>query len=100
MTGRREGNDDNCIFVRLNERDAQSDTGIIIPDDVCPYPKKSEPISDKPRSDSGGNFGRLARYGIMDGYIEAMLAEPVRGVPVKSWIEFFKNFDKTTGKSS
>ena len=73
-----------------HERDSNSDTGIAIPDGVGPYPAKSDPISDKPNSDSGGNFGRLARYGIMDEYIQAMLKEPVRGIPVASWIRFFK----------
>jgi len=75
------------------ERDSKSDAGISTPDDVGPYPKKSDPISDKPHSDSGRNFGRLARYGIMTEYIEAMLKEPVRGVPVSSWIKFFKQHE-------
>jgi len=73
-----------------HERNAKGDTGIMIPSDVGPYPAKSDPISDKPNSDGANNFGRLARYGIMDDYIKAMLAEPVRGVPVKAWIQFYK----------
>lgn len=73
-----------------HERDAKGDTGIEIPDRVSPYPVKSDQISDKPRSDSGGNFGRLARYGIMDSYIAQMQSETVRGIPVSSWHEFFK----------
>ena len=76
------------------ERETQSDTGITMPDDVRPYPMKSDPISDRPASDSGRNFGRLARYGVMDDYIAAMQAEPVRGVPVLSWIKFFKEHEK------
>lgn len=76
-----------------HERDAKSDTGIAIPDNVRPYPVKSDPISDRPNSDSGSNFGRLARYGIMDDYIRTMLEEPVRGVPVLSWIKFFKDHE-------
>ena len=74
-----------------HERDAHSDSGITMPDNVHPYPAKSDPISDRPNSDPGHNFGRLARYGIMDDYIRGMLAEPVRGVPVASWIKFFKD---------
>jgi len=74
-------------------RASQSDTGISVPDSVGPYSSKSDPISDKPKSDSGGNFGRLARYGIMTDYIEAMLQEPVRGVPVSSWIKFFRQHE-------
>ena len=76
-----------------HEREARSDAGIVVPADVHPYPAKSDRISDRPNSDSGNNFGRLARYGIMDDYIGAMLAEPVRGIPVASWIKFFKDHE-------
>lgn len=76
-----------------NERDSKSDSGILIPEGVGPYPNKSDPISDKPYNDPGRNFGRLARYGIMTEYIGAMLKEPVRGVPVSSWIKFFKQHE-------
>lgn len=72
------------------ERKAVGNTGIEIPDSVSPYPVKSDQISDKPESDSGGNFGRLARYGIMDDYIAQMRAEMVRGIPVSSWHDFFR----------
>ena len=72
-----------------HERRAGTATGIEIPPDISPYPIKSDQISDKPESDSGGNFGRLARYKIMDGYIADMLAEKVRGVSVSRWLSFF-----------
>lgn len=77
-------------FYWQHERDAASDTGIHVPDGISPYPAKSDQISDKAAADSGGNFGRLARYGIMDGYIRQMQAELVRGIPVSSWHTFFK----------
>ena len=73
-----------------HERQATSDTGIAIPDDVIPYPLKSDQISDKAASDSGGNFGRLARYGIMDDYIKTMHATLIRGISVADWLKFFK----------
>ncbi len=69
---------------------AGGNTGINIPSEVHPYPTKRDHISDKPQSDSGGNFGRLARYGIMDEYIKSMLDDKVRGVSVRKWLEFFK----------
>lgn len=72
-----------------HERRSRSSTRIREPLEVNPYPVKSDQISDKPESDSGGNFGRLARYGIMDDYVNSMLAEKVRGIPVKSWQDFF-----------
>lgn len=73
-----------------NERTTSADTDIAIPLGVHPYPVKSDRISDEPKDDSGRNFGRLARYGIMNEYVEEMLAEKVRGVAVKDWIAFFK----------
>ncbi|MCY3596313.1 MAG: hypothetical protein OXG71_02590, partial [Rhodospirillales bacterium] len=76
-------------FYWQHERDAASDTGIHVPDGISPYPAKSDQISDKAAADSGGNFGRLARYGIMDGYVRQMQAELVRGIPVSSWHTFF-----------
>ncbi len=72
------------------ERQAAADTAIDVATDVHPYPLKSDKISDKPASDSGGNFGRLARYGIMDDYIERMRANKVRGVSVSDWLTFFR----------
>ena len=50
-------------------RETKQGTGIEIQKGVGPYPSKSEQILDKPHSDGGGNFGRLARTGMMDSYI-------------------------------
>ena len=67
-------------------------TGIIVPEtNVHPYPTKSDQISDKAEDDSGANFGRLSRYGIMDNYIQSMLSQKIRGVSVEDWVEFFVN---------
>ncbi|MCY4461430.1 MAG: hypothetical protein OXC26_13725 [Albidovulum sp.] len=74
-----------------HERNSTSDTGIAEPDNVSPFPAKGDRISDKANNDSGGNFGRLARYGIMNDYINPMMNESVRGIPAKSWIKFFKD---------
>ena len=72
------------------ERDSRSDTRIIAPDAVRPYPAKSDHVSDRPASDSGKNFGRLARYGIMDDYLDRMKATAVSGVAVSDWLAFFR----------
>ena len=48
--------------------------------------------------DSGGNFGRLSRYGIMDDYIRSMLSENIRGIPVMRWVDFF--VETNLGKGS
>jgi hypothetical protein len=39
---------------------------------------------------SGGNFGRLARYGVMNEYVQRMMAMSVRGVSADEWLRFFK----------
>ena len=74
----------------MYERNTRLDPTIKIAEGVGPYPLKSDQISDKPMSDSGGNFGRLARYGVMDDYIKEMQATRIRGVPVIDWLTFFK----------
>ena len=49
-------------------RTTTADSEIRHPEDAAPYPGKADQISDHPVSDSGGNFGRFARTGIMDAY--------------------------------
>ncbi len=71
------------------ERQTSTDNEITRAGGIKPYPAKGDHISDKPKSDSGNNFGRLARYDIMKPYVAAMLDLNVRGIPVKSWIKFF-----------
>jgi len=74
-------------------RRAKSDTTIHSPT-VTPstYPKKSDSISDSPASDKGGNFGRIARIGIMDDYLTRILDDRLCGIPVHAWIDFFLIF--------
>lgn len=59
---------------------------------VSPYPKKSDQISDKPVSDSGGNFGRYARTGLMDTYKASIMQEDICGIEATHWLNFFKLF--------
>ena len=75
----------------LHERQVRSDAGTIAsPSGVSPYPVSKSNISDKPSPDGGGNFGRLARYGLMDDYIAEMQSTLVRGITVRDWQSFFK----------
>lgn len=62
------------------------------PASASPYPKKSDITTDTPRSDKGGNFGRLARSGIMEEYLALMRVQPVCGIKAVHWLEFFKIF--------
>ena len=75
----------------LHERQVRSDPGEIkSPSGVSPYPASKSNISDQPTKDGGGNFGRLARYGLMDDYIGEMQSTLVRGIAVRDWQVFFK----------
>ena len=77
-------------YYWCHERDAATDPEITIATGVRPYPAKSDRISDRPASDSGKNFRRLARYGIMASYMERMRATEVSGVRVSEWLAVFK----------
>lgn len=75
----------------LHERQVRDDAGEIrTPPGVAPYPASKSNIADQPTRDGGGNFGRLARYGLMDDYIAQMQATLVRGIAVRDWQTFFK----------
>ncbi|MGH7964313.1 MAG: hypothetical protein ACRERD_21265 [Candidatus Binatia bacterium] len=71
-------------------------THIDIPSGVQPYPSKSDQISDKPRYDAGGNFGRLARTGIIDVYMAKLNDVPLCGIKAIFWREFLKAFQEST----
>ena len=75
-------------------RSSRGDKGIIVPSPVSPDPSKSDQVADRPNSDAGGNFGRLARTGMMDEYIEETLNLPLAGIPAKDWIDFLRQFEQ------
>lgn len=75
-------------------RGTTGDRTIIVPEDVRPYPRKSDAINDRPVSDSGNNFGRIARTGIMDKYIEEIYSERVAGIEIRHWLRFVKIFSE------
>ena len=73
-------------------RNARGDRHIDSPIDISPYPSSSEQIADRPASDGGGNFGRLARTGMMDTYIHSTLDTPLCGIPTREWVAFLRQF--------
>lgn len=77
-------------------RTAKSDPTIVSPiENVGPYPAKSDMIADKPVSDPGSNFGRLARTGIMDIFLQTSLESLIAGIPAEHWIKFFRIFSES-----
>jgi hypothetical protein len=77
-------------------RKTTSDVTIDPPSSAQPYPSKADQILDKPRSDSGGNFGRLARTGMMDTYMAKLNEVSLCGIKTVFWREFLKAFQEST----
>ncbi len=72
-----------------------TDTGITPPAvPVHPYPTKTDEVADKPVADRGGNFGRLARTGVMDDFLRISLGTSVAGISAEHWIKFFRIYSE------
>lgn len=77
-------------------RQTNDSSEIDSPANVAPYPSKSARIHDKPHADQGGNFGRLARTGMMDQYLQKLIDVQLCGVKTAYWREFLKAFQEST----
>ncbi len=77
-------------------RKAKKDPHIEIPSGVGPYPSKTDQILDRPRSDGGGNFGRLARTGMMNSYMQKLNEVQLCGIKTDFWRQFLKTFQEST----
>lgn len=58
------------------------------------YPAKGDEITDFAESDRGGNFGRFARTGLMDEYMEGLRGETLSGIPISAWQRFLQIFSE------
>ncbi len=61
------------------------------PESVTPYMPRDN-TSDKPAYDGGGNFGRIARIGIMDDWVSETRRQPLAGIPAQDWIAFIRRY--------
>lgn len=61
-----------------------------------PYPSSKQESSDEAEGDKGGNFGRIARAGILDEYVNSIKAQDYLGVRILHWIAFFKAISETS----
>ena len=62
-----------------------------------PYPAvKTDQCSDRADDDGGGNFGRVARYGLLDEFVASTKKHEASGIPVLAWLTFFKIFSDGT----
>lgn len=60
-----------------------------------PYPDSKKEASDEAEDDKGGNFGRIARAGILDEYITSIKKQDYLGIKIIHWIAFFKAIAET-----
>jgi len=74
-----------------HSRQGEGDRAIALSEVAHPYPLKSEPISDRPAADSG-NFGRLARAGVMSEYITELFDDKLAGIALSAWQRFLGLF--------
>ena len=72
-----------------HRRKSQSDSTILMPPDVRPHDRR-EHTADRPASDAGGNFGRIARIGIMKEWTDGQQKAPIAGIPARDWVEFLR----------
>jgi hypothetical protein len=77
-------------------RATADDATITLAKDLKIYPLKKDKISDKAVYDPGQNFGRLARYGVMNEYVKRMMTTSVRGISAEEWLKFFKTHTRGT----
>jgi len=63
---------------------------ILSPKNVTPYPRARAKMSDKPVYDDGKNFGRIARIGMLDEYVNSFDQVDLLGIDIKSWRTFLK----------
>lgn len=67
----------------------------VIPSPIkAPYPLKSQRFNDAAAKDNGSNFGRVARGGLMTTFIDALLEQPLSGIPARYWQSFLKIFSE------
>jgi hypothetical protein len=77
---------------RKQANEAEGYRSIVYAENAPPYPAKADPVDDSAVHDSGNNFGRVSRTGIMDDFLDELMAEPLAGIPLKEWRAFFTQF--------
>ncbi len=60
-----------------------------------PYPSSKQESSDKATIDKGGNFGRIARVGILDTFVAKIKSLDYLGIKIIHWITFFRAISET-----
>lgn len=80
-----------------NVRDTKANRAIqLAPIAARPYPPPKWKVNDEAKSDSGWNFGRVARIGVMDLFVEEQLSRRVSGIEARHWVLFFKIYTEAS----
>ena len=80
-------------YWQTMRRETVGDPGIIFASHQTPYPaQKTDQCSDRATDDGGKNFGRVARYGLLDLFTKATARQEVSGIPIAAWLTFLKKF--------
>lgn len=75
-------------------REAKGSRAITSPPVVAPYQSKRDSTNDVAADDRGNNFGRFARTGLMDTYLDSVKGRLLCGIRVRHWLVFFKAFQE------
>lgn len=78
-----------------HDKGGRSNNAITLSTVTTQYPSKSEMISDRPISDGGSNFGRLARTGVMAEFIAELFDAKLAGIPLSAWQKFLSLFTES-----
>ncbi|MCY3538327.1 MAG: hypothetical protein OXH10_00460 [bacterium] len=73
---------------------------VIVSSASNPYPKKADKISDRAEKDAGRNFGRIARTGILDQFVDRAGNRLLVGIPARYWRGFLKIFTETANEEN
>lgn len=82
----------NYYWIKSRETSSTRSNLIISPSQEFrhPYPQSKVEASDKAENDKGNNFGRIARAGLLDDYLEKIKRIDYLGIRVSHWMKFFK----------
>lgn len=73
---------------------------VVVSNWTRPYPSKADEIRDRADDDSGRNFGRIARTGLLDDFVNAAGDRLLSGISAKYWRRFLKMFTETATNTS
>jgi len=87
----------NWHWLQMGDPSAEGNREINLSSVSTYYPEsKTEEHNDEAVSDKGGNFGRIARTGLMSRYIDQVFTvEELAGVPLDYWQRFLKLFGRS-----